>query len=369
MIPVCRPTLTGKELIYLNECIKTNQISSRGKFVEKFEQKFAQYCGCKYGISTTSGTTALHLALVSLDIKPGDEVILPSFTMISPALAIYYCGAKPVLVDVDSKTWTINVKKIEEKITSKTKAILAVHIYGHPCDMDPIISIAKKYNLYIIEDAAEAHGAEYKNKKCGSLSDVACFSFYANKIITTGEGGMIVTNDEQVAERSRLLKDLGFLKEKRFLHQDIGFNYRMTNLQAAIGLAQLEEIEKFVEARRNNAYLYNKYLKDIEEITLPPEETWAKSCYWMYGILVNNINREELREELRERKVDTRTFFIPMNKQPVFNKLGWFKKEHYPISENLSEKGFYLPSSSSLKSEEIEYITSVMKKSIYYLAK
>jgi len=364
-IPVCEPFLTGKEMEYVMDCLRTNWISSAGKYVNEFEQRFAEYIGCKYGISTTSGTTALHLALAALKIGRGDEVIVPAFTMIAPVFAVVYTGAKPVLVDADSETWNIDVNKIEEKITPNTKAIIPVHIYGHPCDMDPIMEIAEKYNLWVIEDAAEAHGAEYKGKKVGSFGHVSCFSFYANKIITTGEGGMIVTNDEKIAERARRLKDQAYSPERRFLHTDIGFNYRMTNIQAAIGLAQLEHIDEFVEKRRRNAYLYNSRLKDVPGITLPPEKEWAKNVYWMYSILIEDefgMSRDELMERLKERGIETRTFFIPMHEQPAFLNLGLFKGERYPVAERLGKQGLYLPSSSGLRKEDINYICQVIKE-------
>ena len=364
-IPVCEPFLTGKEMEYVMDCLRTNWISSAGKYVNEFEQRFAEYIGCKYGISTTSGTTALHLALAALKIGRGDEVIVPAFTMIAPVFAVVYTGAKPVLVDADPETWNIDVNKIEEKITPNTKAIIPVHIYGHPCDMDPIMEIAEKYNLWVIEDAAEAHGAEYKGKKVGSFGHVSCFSFYANKIITTGEGGMIVTNDEKIAERARRLKDQAYSPERRFLHTDIGFNYRMTNIQAAIGLAQLEHIDEFVEMRRRNAYLYNSRLKDVPGITLPPEKEWAKNVYWMYSILIEEnefgMSRDELMERLKGRGIETRTFFIPMHEQPAFLNLGLFKGERYPVAERLGKQGLYLPSSTGLKKEEIEYICDVIR--------
>jgi len=365
-IPVCEPFLTGKEMEYVMDCLRTNWISSAGKYVNEFEQRFAEYIGCKYGISTTSGTTALHLALAALKIGRGDEVIVPAFTMIAPVFAVVYTGAKPVLVDADPETWNIDVNKIEEKITPNTKAIIPVHIYGHPCDMDPIMEIAEKYNLWVIEDTAEAHGAEYKGKKVGSFGHVSCFSFYANKIITTGEGGMIVTNDEKIAERARRLKDQAYSPERRFLHTDIGFNYRMTNIQAAIGLAQLEHIDEFVERRRRNAYLYNSRLKDVPGITLPPEKEWAKNVYWMYSILIEEnefgMSRDELMERLKGRGIETRTFFIPMHEQPAFLNLGLFKGERYPVAERLGKQGLYLPSSTGLKKEEIEYICDIMRE-------
>lgn len=359
MIPVCAPLLREKELEYVVDCIKTNWISSKGKYIEKFEQKFAKYCGCKYGISTASGTTALHLALASLDIRKDDKVIVPTFTMISTIFAIVYTGAKPVLVDADPATWNMDVDKIEKKITDKTKAILPVHIYGHPCDMDPIMEIARKYNLYVIEDAAEAHGAEYKKKKVGGIGNIGCFSFYANKIITTGEGGMVVTNDEETAEKARSLKDLAFSKEKRFLHTALGFNYRMTNIQAAIGLAQFEKIDQLIQRRRAHAYLYSRLLKDIDGITLPLENRWVKNVYWMYSILIGERfkkSRDEVMASLENKGIETRTFFIPTHLQPVFRKMGLFKNEKYPVAEAISREGVYLPSGSGLKDEQLKYI-------------
>ncbi|RLI74479.1 aminotransferase DegT [Archaeoglobales archaeon] len=365
MIPVCIPFIGEKELEYVFDCIKTNWISSKGKYVEEFERGFAEYCGCKYGVSTTSGTTALHLALASIGVGKGDEVIVPAFTMISTVFAVVYCGAKPVLVDAEPETWNIDVSKIEEKITDRTKVIIPVHIYGHPCDMDPIMKIAEEHDLYVVEDAAEAHGAEYKGRKVGGIGHIGCFSFYANKIITTGEGGMIVTNDEEIAEKAKSLKDLAFSKERRFLHTDLGFNYRMTNIQAAIGLAQLERIDELVERRRKNAHLYNELLKDIEGIRLPIEKEWAKNVYWMYSILVEDkfgMSRDELMSELEKKGIETRTFFIPMHVQPVFQNMGLFKGERYPVAEELARKGLYLPSSSGLSREEIEHICDEIRK-------
>ena len=364
MIPVCEPSIGKDELKNVTNCIETNWISSIGKYIKEFEEKFSKYCNAKHGITTNSGTTALHLALISLDIGGGDEVILPTLTMVATADAVVYTGAKPVFVDSEPKTWNIDVKKIEEKINDKTKAIIPVHIYGHPVDMDAILEIAKKYNLYVIEDAAEAHGAEYKGKKVGCLGDIGCFSFYANKIITTGEGGMIVTNDDEIAEKARLLKDLAHSKEKRFLHNFIGFNYRMTNLQAAVGVAQLEKIEKFVRMRRNNAMLYNSLLGNIKGITLPVEEEWAKNVYWMYSILIEDdfgIDRDELRIQLKKNGIETRTFFIPMHQQPIFKKMG-LSEGNCPVADELSRKGLYLPSSSSLTEKDIRFVCQNIKK-------
>jgi perosamine synthetase len=356
IIPVCEPKLDGNESKYVARCLETNWISSTGANIEQFEKKFAKYCEARYGISCTSGTTALHLALATLGIGEGDEVIVPTFTMIATANAVTYTGATPVLVDAEPDTWNIDTEKIEEKVTERTRAIIVVHTYGHPADMDKILSIAEKYHLYVVEDAAEAHGAEYKGKKIGSMGDIACFSFYANKIITTGEGGMLTTNDKRLAEVARELRSHAFSKERHFWHQYVGYNYRMTNLQAAIGLAQVERFDELVQLRIGHARLYNSMLKGIKGITLPPETEDVKNVYWMYSILVEDelgISRDELRKRLAERGVETRTFFIPLHLQPIyFHRYG----ERFPIAEELCRKGMYLPSASSLTEKEITYV-------------
>ena len=366
MIPVCEPTLKGSELKYATEAIQSGWISSAGNFIKRFEQKFSAYCGVKYGVACTNGTTALHLALEALGIGKGDEVIMPTFTMIASCNAIIYSGATPVLVDSELQTWNMDISKIEEKLTKKTKAIMVVHTYGHPVDMGKVNAIAKKHNLYVIEDAAEAHGAEYKGKKAGSLSDIACFSFYANKILTTGEGGMVITNNEKWAERARNLRN-HFFGKKRFLHEDIGYNYRMTNVQAAIGCAQLEKINDLVSARRKNAQLYNSLLKEVKGITLPPEASWTKNVYWMYGILVQpefGMSMPQLCDELQKQGIETRTFFIGMHHQPCYKKADprFPKLSHsYPASDELETKGLYLPSSSHLTEDQINFIVSKIK--------
>lgn len=365
MIPVCEPVVGGKEIEYVLDCLKTNWISSQGRYIAEFEEKFAHYCGARYGITTTSGTTALHLALASVDIGPGDEVIMPTFTMVATAFAVVYTGAIPVLVDADPETWNMDVSRIETKVTSRTKVIMPVHIYGHPCDMDAIMAIAGRHNLLVIDDAAEVHGAEYKGRKIGSIGQASCFSFYANKIITTGEGGMVVTSDTGIAEKARRLKDLAHTPGKRYVHSDIAFNYRMTNIQAAIGLAQLDNIERYVDARRSHARLYNSLLKDIPGITLPPEKEWAKNVYWMYSVLVEDdfgMSRDELMDKLRAAGIDTRTFFVPMHQQPALNKMGLFHGESYPVSEALSRKGLYLPSGTGLSDNDLRYVCQTIKK-------
>lgn len=365
-IPICEPTLKGNELKYITEAVKTNWISSSGKFIEEFEEKFSGYCNVKHGVSCSSGTAALHLALEAIGVSKGDEVIIPTFTMIASCNAVIYAGAKPVLVDSELDTWNIDISKIEEKITNKTKAIMIVHTYGHPVDMDKIKKIANKHNILIIEDAAEAHGAEYKGKKTGSLGDIACFSFYANKIITTGEGGMVVTNNEKWAERAASLRN-HFFGKTRFLHKEIGYNYRLTNMQAAVGLAQLEKLDDYVDARRNNAKSYNKLLSNVKGIRTPPEAEWAKNVYWMYGILVKQdfkVDMPKLRDILIKKGIDTRTFFIGMHKQPAYMKNDKRFPDisgSYPISDKLEREGFYLPSSSHLTKDQISYISNTIK--------
>jgi len=361
-IPVCEPTQWGNEKKYVKKCMDSNWISSKGEFIEKFEAAFARKVGAKYGVGVLNGTVALHLALAALDIGPGDEVISPTFTMIATPNSIRYTGAKPVLVDSELKTWNIDVSKIEEKITKRTKAIMPVHTYGHPCDMDAIMKIAMKHGLYVVEDAAEAHGAIYKGRKIGSIGNAACFSFYANKIITTGEGGMVTTNDKKLAEKMQLLKNHAFSHERHFWHQLLGFNYRMTNIQAAIGLAQTENFKKLANKRIENALLYNSLLKEIGEITLPPSTKGIKNVYWMYGILLKNwskVTRDTLRYELASRGIETRTFFIPIHRQPVYK--GWFKG-NYPNSECLCTNGLYLPSSTSLTEKQIRYVAGTIKE-------
>ncbi len=363
IISVCEPTLRGNELKYVQRAIETNWISSAGSYIIDFENKFAEACGATYGIACANGTIALHLVLAALGLGPGDEVILPTFTMIATPNAVTYCGATPVLVDNEPDYWQMDVEQVAAKITPRTKAIIPVHIYGHPVDMDPLMALAEKYGIHVIEDAAEAHGAEYKGRRCGGLGHAAGFSFYANKILTTGEGGMITTNDRDLARLAWNLRDHAFSHERHFWHKYVGFNYRMTNLQGAIGLAQVEQMDTFIEARRQNASRYTQRLADIPGITTPPEAPWAKSVYWMYGILIDSaaygMNRDQLRKVLADNGVETRTFFIPMHTQPVY----WdaFKGQRFPEAEKLCRDGFYLPSASSLTYDEIEYVTDVIR--------
>lgn len=354
-IPVSEPTITEKEVEYVLKAVKSGWVSSLGEFITKFEEEFAKYVGTKYALTTSNGTTALHLALVSLGIKEGDEVIVPDLTFIATANAVAYTGAKPVFADIDPETWCIDPEDIKKKITSKTKAIIPVHLYGHPADMDPILEIAKEYGLYVIEDCAEAHGAEYKGKKVGSLGICGAFSFYGNKIITTGEGGMITTNDEALYERAKFLRDHAMSKEKRYWHTEVGYNYRMTNIQAALGLAQLERIDEIIRKKRQIFEWYREYLKDIAGIKLNPEKEWAKNVFWMVCLLVENFDedkRDRFMRFLREKGIDTRPFFYPCSMMPMYKN----SKIKNKVSYEIYKKGIILPSGYNLTEEEVKWI-------------
>jgi perosamine synthetase len=297
-------------------------------------------------------------------LRPGDEVILPTFTIISCALAVVEHGGVPVLADSDPDTWTIDVNQVREKITPRTRAIMPVHIYGHPADMDPLRDLAREHDLAVIEDAAEAHGAEYKGQRCGGLGDVGCFSFYANKIITTGEGGMAVTNDRRLAERLRSDRNLAFRSDRRFYHTELGHNYRLTNVQAAIGLAQLERIEQHLEHKRWMGKAYTERLCDLPQLQLPVEKPWAKNIYWMYGIVLSDdvaMEADEFARRLRAEGVETRPFFLGMHEQPVFHRRGLFVSERYPVAERLARRGLYLPSGLTLTEEQVDRTVAAIK--------
>jgi perosamine synthetase len=364
MIPVCVPTLGEEETENVADCVERSWISARGDYVTEFEDRFADYCNREYGISTTSGTTALHLALEAIGVDEGDEVIIPTLTNAACAFAVRYCGADPVLVDIDPETWCMDPQDVEAAISGRTAAIMPVHLYGHPVDMDPILELALEHDIRVIEDAAEAHGAEYRGQRAGNIGDIGCFSFYANKLITTGEGGMVVTDDETVAKRAEHLKDLAYSESDRYVHDAVGFNYRMTNLQAAVGVAQVEKLDRFVEMRRENARKYNERLAAVNGIRTPPEKEWARSNYWMYAVTVEDsfpVNREGLIERLSEREIGTRRFFVPMHQQPVFNREGRFEDERYPASETAGRRGLYLPSTSHLSTEEINEVCDAIE--------
>ena len=339
-MPVCAPLLDGNERRYLNECLDSNWISSIGPFVERFEHHFADQMGCAYGVSCTSGTTALHLTLTALGIGPGDEVIIPAFTMIAVANAVSLAGAVPVLVDVSRDDWNLDADLVDASVTARTKAIVAVHTYGHPAAMNRINEIALRHKLFVVEDAAEAHGAEYRGLRIGSLGKAAVFSFYANKIITTGEGGMITTNDRSLADLAKLLRDHAFSSDRHFWHEHRAFNYRMTNLQAAVGLAQSERLTELVAKRRANAKLYRALLDGVTGLRLPAECGNVKSVFWMYALLVNEeygCSRDELRQALATKGIETRTFFIPIHLQPAY--YDQYCGQRFPVAETLCQQG------------------------------
>lgn len=364
-IPVNEPMLNGNEKKYLLNCLETGWISSEGPFIKMFEEKFASSVGRKYGIAVSSGTAAIDAVIEALGIGPGDEVIMPTFTIISCIAQIVRNGGVPVLVDSDPMTWNMDVTHVEEKITPKTKAIMIVHIYGLPVDVDPLLEIAKRYNLKVIEDAAEMHGQNYKGRPCGSIGDISIFSFYPNKHITTGEGGMIVTDDDELADICRSLRNLCFKSERRFVHDRLGWNLRMTNLQAAIGLAQLERINEFVDRKRKMGALYTELLKDIFGLNLPLCRTdYAENIYWVFGVTLDEslgYDAEDLMKRLMSRGVGTRPFFFPMHQQPVLLKMGLFKKNQFPVAEKLYKQGFYLPSGVALTKIQIHQVVERLK--------
>lgn len=361
-IHIANPVLNGNEKKYVDDCINSGWISSVGSYIQKFEEKFAKFVGTKYAASCSNGTVALHLPLLAYGLKPGDEVIVPTLTYIATANAVKYCGGTPVFVDSEKETWNIDPAKIEGKITKKTKGIIVVHLYGHPVDMDPIMKIAKKYKLFVIEDAAEAHGATYKGKMVGSIGDVGVFSFFGNKIITTGEGGMVVTNDKKLDAKMRLFKGQGQDPNRRYWFIEVGYNYRMTNIQAAIGLAQLENVKWHMNMRKKIAKWYYKHLSSLSEyIELPIQKNWASHSYWMYSILLKDsvkIRRDKFMELLTADGIETRPVFYPMHVMPPYLN----KKLKFPVAEGISQRAINIPSHALLKESNIMFISSCIKK-------
>lgn len=365
-IPVNEPLLDGNEKKYLLECIESGWISSEGPFVKEFEEKFTGRVGRQFGIAVANGSGALDIAVQALQLGPGDEVILPAFTIISCAASVVRAGAEPVLVDADPVTWNMSVKQVAERITPRTRAIMVVHIYGLPVDMDPLIALARKHNLKIIEDAAEMHGQTYKGKPCGSFGDISTFSFYPNKHVTTGEGGMLVCDEPDLAERCRSLRNLCFQAKKRFVHEELGWNYRMTNLQAALGLAQLERLDEFVARKRAMGQKYSGLLAQIDGLELMPAKIdYAENIYWVYGMVLKDdvrFDAEEAMRRLGSGGIGTRPFFWPMHEQPVFQKMGLFSGESYPVSERLARRGFYIPSGMALTEIHMDAVAEEVKR-------
>jgi perosamine synthetase len=365
MIPVFEPVISEDEIQMVVDALRKGEVSGTfGKYIEDFESEFAGYVGCQYGIAVNSGTSALHLAVAALDLQKGDEVLVSASTNIATALAALHNGAVPVPVDSEPVTWNLDLDLIEDLISPKTKAIIPVHLYGHPVDMDRLMEIAARHNLTVIEDCAESHGATVRGRMTGSFGQMACFSFYANKVITTGEGGMITTNNPAFAERLRLLRNLAFTTP-RFRHELAGFNFRMPGFVAALGLAQFRKIEKIVEEKRRVAHAYTEKLKGVPGLRLPVELEWAKNVYWMVGLVIKpefGISRDKLAEALAERGIQTRTFFCPMNQQPVLQKMDGFRQVPCPVADSLWETGLYLPSAWNLDEEKIDFICEAIRQ-------
>nr|OGC90503.1 MAG: hypothetical protein A2V48_00385 [Candidatus Amesbacteria bacterium RBG_19FT_COMBO_48_16] len=365
MIPVNEPVISPQAKANVREALDTGWLSSAGPFVTRFEQDFARFLGVRHAVAVANGTAALHVALLALGIGPGDEVIVPAFTMASSWMAVLYTGAKPVFVDCELDTYNLNPALIAKAVTPRTKAIMPVHIYGHPVDMDPVLTTAKKLGLKVIEDAAEAHGAEYKGRLTGTMSDIACFSFYANKIVTTGEGGMLVTDNAALAHAARKYMDLYHSDAKRFIHEKLGFNFRLTNLQAAVGVGELANIKRYLAKKIRMAKKYANGLKNIPGITLPPRRPWAKNVYWMYAIRVDpakfGLTKDELRIQLKDRGIDSRDFFYPPDSQPVLAELG-VKLGSYPVCRLVSETGLYLPSGLAITDAQIAQVCQAIRE-------
>jgi perosamine synthetase len=365
-IPVNEPLLDGNEKKYLDECIDTGWISSEGPFVARFENAFAARLGSRFGIAVCNGSAALDVAVAALGIGPGDEVIMPTFTIISCAAAVVRAGATPVLVDVDPQTWNMDVARLEELVTPRTRAIMVVHIFGLPVDMDPVIELARRKGIRIIEDAAQAHGQSYRGRPCGTLGDIATFSFYPNKHVTTGEGGMLTTDDPELADRCRSLRNLCFKPEQRFVHDELGWNFRMTNLQAAIGAAQLERLDEFLARKRRMGARYQELLAGLPGVQLPlPATNYAANAYWVFGVVLDDsvgFDAHEAMSRLAARGIGSRPFFWPMHEQPVFRKRGLFSDQSLPHAERIARRGFYLPSGLALTEQQIEACAAALRQ-------
>ncbi len=372
MIPVNEPWLQEEDLQSAVECLRSGWISSAGPQLEQFESDWAAYCGVGHGVAVSNGTTALQIAVDAIGIAPGDEVIMPSFTIISCALAVVRVGGVPVLVDCDPQTFCMRTEDVEARVSSRTRAIMVVHMYGHPVDMDPIAELATRKGLYIIEDAAEVHGAEYLSardtpgkqwKRCGGLGHIATFSFFANKLITTGEGGMVVTDDAVLAERSRSLRNLCFQPVRRFLHDSLGYQYRMTSLQAAVGLKQISRMEQIVARKRSVAARYTDRLKDLQELQVPTQMSWGRSVFWVYALVLSDdvaFAADEFARRLRNLGVETRPFFLGMHEQPAFHKLGLFLNQSFPVTERIARRGLYLPSGLALTEDQVDEVSDAV---------
>ena len=374
MIPVNEPLLDGNEKRYLNECIETGWISSEGPFVKRFEERMAAAVGRRHGIAVCNGTAALEVAVAALDLRPADEVIMPAFTIISCAAALVRRGCVPLLVDSEPVTWNMDVEQLKTRIeikkkgNNRLKAIMVVHVYGLPVDMDPVMELAGRYGLNVIEDAAEMHGQTYRGRPCGSFGDISTLSFYPNKHVTTGEGGMVLTDNDALAERCRSLRNLCFQTRKRFVHEELGYNFRMTNLQAALGVAQLERLEEFVARKRRMGKKYTELLTDAKSLELMPLSTdYAENIYWVFGMVLKDdvsFDADEAMRRLGQREISTRPFFWPMHEQPVLRRMGLFKGERYPVAERLARRGFYVPSGIAITDSQVEQVAEAVREII-----
>lgn len=376
MIPVNEPLLAEEDFNALEDTFRTGWISSAGKYVDEFEQLWAEYCGVKYGIAVSNGTTALQVAVEAIGLGAGDEVIIPTFTIISCVSAVVRAGATPVLVDSDAELWGLDVTRIKEAITPRTKAIMVVHIYGHPVDMDVVMDLAERHDLIVIEDAAEVHGALYQTrrgtsraawKKCGGIGHIATFSFFANKLITTGEGGMVVTDRLEFASKARGLRNLCFRSDRRFLHTDHGYQFRLTNMQAALGVGQVRRIESIVDRKREAAAHYTSRLSAFPQLQLPTEKAWARSVFWVYGVVLADeldCDAVEFAGRLKALGIETRPFFLGMHEQPVFHKMGLFHGERHPVAERIARRGLYVPSGLALTTDQIEVVCDAVRTAL-----
>jgi perosamine synthetase len=367
LIPVNEPLLTEADFDSVMHALRSGWISGAGPHIQSFETRWAAYCGRKHGIALANGSVALQVAVALLDLQPGDEVIMPTFTIISCALPVVLAGAIPVLVDSDPGTWTMDVNQVEARITTRTRAIMPVHIYGHPVDMDPLLDLAQRHGLSVVEDAAEAHGAEYRGRRAGSFGQSSCFSFYANKLLTTGEGGMLLVDDDRLAERARSLRNLGFQPGRRFLHHELGFNFRLTNLQAALGVTQIDRMDEIVDRKQRMGQAYTQRLSEMPGLELQAQQLWARSVYWMFGLVLHEdtgLDAEELARRLRAAGVETRPFFLGMHEQPVLRERGLFAGEAYPVAERIARQGLYLPSGLGLEEAQIEQVAQAVKDAL-----
>jgi perosamine synthetase len=365
-VPVNTPLIDESDVEAVSQTLREGWISGEGPIVANFETRFASFCNRKHGVSVTNGTAAIELVIHALGFGVGDEIIVPSFAIISCVSQILRSGATPVFVDSDPITWNMDVDAVEIAITSQTKAIMAVHTYGLPVDMGPLLEIAKRHNLIIIEDAAESHGLTYRNQRCGSFGLVSTFSFYANKHLTTGEGGMVVTDDDSLAEKIRYFRNLTFRPEKRFVHDELGWNLRMSSLQCALGASQLTRIEQILESRRVLGAQYQEAFGDIEDIQLPLAKTeFSRNDYWVFGIVLQgrrSETRPAIQAALAEVGVGTRPFFWPLHLQPVLKNFGFDKQSPLPVSEHLGSEGFYIPNGLGMSSEDVGYVIEQVRK-------